>query len=54
MADARPVAQELPWTFGIEIEMLFVLHEKQKVSADPEYHYILPDHFIERVYTRLD
>lgn len=46
MANTTPISQELPWTFGVEIEMLFVLDTK-RVSANPEYHYILPDHFIE-------
>ncbi|KIV77523.1 hypothetical protein PV11_09313 [Exophiala sideris] len=46
MADVITNPEGLQLTFGIEIEMLF-LTNTEKIRADPAYHYILPEHFVE-------
>ncbi|KAK5029554.1 hypothetical protein LTS07_006017 [Exophiala sideris] len=52
MADATTNPEELPLTFGIEIEMLFVLNEK-KIRADPAYQNLLPEYFVKGAHDNL-
>ncbi|KAI1619437.1 hypothetical protein EDD37DRAFT_614035 [Exophiala viscosa] len=46
MAGVMANPEKLPWTFGIEIEMLFVFDE-EKIRTDPAYQYILPEKFVQ-------